>query len=104
MRVLFTSAALAGLVLASPSAAEPVEDSYAVSIAYGDLNMSSAAGVEAFNGRVKAQAKEVCRGPAVTPLQQTIQFHECRARFLRSAERQLQMAIAPSGGAILAAR
>ena len=103
MRVLFTSIALAGLMFAAPAAAQPSED-YSVAVPYGDLNLGSDAGLATFNGRVQASANDVCTGASDSPLQVKLQIQKCRAHFKQAAERQLQLAIGPSSGTLLAAR
>ena len=104
MRVLFTSIALAGLIAATPAAAQPGAEDFSVAIPYSDLNLASAAGLATFSGRVKSAAANVCIGAGDSPLQQTLQAQKCRANFKRTAEQQLQLALAPVGGRIFAAR
>ena len=103
MRVLLTSIALAGLFTASPAAAEPAGDAYPVSIFYGDLNMANPVGLSRLKDRIAAEAGKACDAVSDSPLTQTIETKQCRAKFTRSAERQLSLALAPAGGARLMA-
>jgi UrcA family protein len=104
VRALFTSIVLAGLIHAAPAAAQPIEDTYSVAIPYGDLNLTSIQGRMAFDARVKAAADTVCLGFGVTPLEQAVYAKKCRDNFTRTAGQQLQLASAPAGGLMLAAR
>lgn len=73
--VTLTAAALAAASFAAPAlAADPVSST----VAYGDLNLSSPAGVEAFNRRVRAAAKVVCGdGPGFRSLAETRWIGRC---------------------------
>lgn len=98
MRVLFTSIALAGLISAVPAVAEPVGEAYSVSISYQDLNVANPVGRARLKARIAAEADRICSSASDSPLTQAIDSKQCRARFTRSAERQLSLAIAPTGG------
>ena len=104
MRTLFISIALAGLTCTAPAFAQPAGDSFAVSISYADLNLSSTAGLATFRGRVKAGADRACVGVGDSPLQQLLQVQKCRANFISSADQQLHMAMDAGGGSRFAAR
>jgi len=104
MRTLFASIALASLACTAPAFAQPGADSFAVSISYADLNLSSAAGLATFRGRVKSGADRACVGVGDSPLQQLLQVQKCRAQFISSADRQLHMAVDTAGGHNLTAR
>ena len=103
MRVLFTSIAL-GLLCTAPANAQSMEDGYAVTITYADLNMDSAAGVATLMGRVKAGADKLCVGGDDPALPQTIQVKKCRDYFFRAAERQLEAGANPTSGLRIVAR
>jgi UrcA family protein len=98
MRVLFNAIALAGLVSAMPAVAEPVGEAYSVSISYEDLNVANPIGRARLKGRIAAEADRLCISASDSPLKQAMDSKQCRARFTRSAERQLSLALAPTGG------
>jgi UrcA family protein len=103
MRALMTSIALPA-IFAAPAAAQPTGGNYQVAVSYSDLNIYSAAGVAAFNGRVKAGANLVCGSDPVTPLQEGRVVRQCRADFIRGAQRNLQLALNSARGTVLASR
>jgi len=55
MKVLASLAVVAALATAGPTSAQDAR------VAWGDLNMSSAAGADAFDARVEAAARRLCR-------------------------------------------
>ena len=59
MKTLASLAAVLTLAAAPASASE-------VRIAWGDLDLSTAAGAEAFDARIRAAARKMCRGVPVT--------------------------------------
>jgi UrcA family protein len=73
--VALTAAALAAASFTTPALAG---DPASRTVAYGDLNLSSPAGVDVFNRRVRAAAKIVCGdGPGVRSLAETIWVGRC---------------------------
>ena len=73
--VALTAAALAAASFAAPALAG---DPASWTVAYGDLNLSSPAGVDAFNRRVRAAAKVVCGdGAGVRSLAETRWIGRC---------------------------
>jgi UrcA family protein len=103
MHALFTTLALSTLVAATPAAAQAGAEPFSVTIAYGDLNVVSDAGVEALLGRVKATANNVCAGVGDSILQQQLQAQQCRANFKRAVESKLWNEV-PAGGMRIGAR
>ena len=104
MRVLLTSIALAGLLCAAPANAQSIDDGYAVTIPFADLNMNSAAGLATLMGRVKAGADKLCVGGDDPALPQVIQVKKCRNYFFRSAQHQLDQGTNPARGLRIVAR
>ena len=104
MRVLLTSMALAFAGTAANAAAvQPAApEQFTVAVPYGDLNLSSPEGIAALRGRVQAKAAQACDVTPIT-LGQAIAVRKCRMNFVRSAERNLELATAPAGGTILLA-
>lgn len=98
MRTLLVPIAFAGLAYASAVAAQPVGDTYSVSIPYADLNLSNPAGVEALKGRIAAQAGRTCGATIPAPLKEVMDVRQCRAGFARAAEQRLQLASVARGG------
>lgn len=89
---------------ASPANAQSVElgdDSYRISVPYGDLNINNPAGMRTLNGRIKSAANQVCVTPSA-PLTIALQkASECRRQIVASAHSQLQLAAnSRSSGAI----
>lgn len=103
MRILLSAIAL-GMTCAAPAAAEPVSESFSVAIPYGDLNLDSPAGIAAFAGRVKGEAKLVCGQAFPAWLEEAANVRKCRADFVRAAERGVQVANVATGGRIVAGR
>ena len=103
MRTLLTIA-LASFVCAAPAAAAPADGEFSVAISYGDLNLSSAAGVAKLLGRVKARANMICVGASDSPLAETLQEQKCRKDFIRTAERTMQVAFVPASSGRAAGR
>ena len=56
MKALASLAAIAALAIAGSASAQEAR------IAWGDLDMSSAAGANAFDARIEAAARSLCRG------------------------------------------
>jgi UrcA family protein len=55
-------AALGTMVVAAPGAAAPPQETVAISIDYTDLDLSTAAGVNALYRRIVAASRRVCPG------------------------------------------
>lgn len=72
--VTITAAALTVLTVTAPAhAAEPAKR-----VAFTDLDMSSTAGVETFNRRIRAAAKTVCGdAPAYRSLAENLRIARC---------------------------
>ena len=61
-----TLASLAAVLIVASAAGAASAHSGGVRIAWGDLDLSTAAGAEAFDARVRAAARKMCRGVPVT--------------------------------------
>ena len=96
MRILLTSLALACSVAASPAVAQPGVEDFSVAISYGDLDVASGIGATSLLHRVKARANQSCVVVGDFPLQQLLQAQKCRAGFIRSAEKKMQLAEVPA--------
>jgi UrcA family protein len=99
-RIIFSVLAL-GAVLASTAPAF-AQDEPSVHVKYGDLNLNSAAGAEAFHQRLHAAIIQVCgepdhRDPAYAPI-----IMDCQHKAWAGAEMAEQKAIAEAGQAKLA--
>lgn len=83
--VTFTAAALTLLSVTAPAlAATPAKR-----VAYTDLDLSSPAGVEAFNRRVRAAAKSVCGdAPAYRSLAENLRIARCVDGAIESHQRK----------------
>jgi UrcA family protein len=99
-RLIFSAFALgAALVSAAPAFAQ---DEPSVAVKYGDLNLNSAAGVQAFHQRLQAAVIQVCgrpdhRDPAYAPF-----IVACQNQAWAKAEKAERQAIADAGQAKLA--
>ncbi|HVL42116.1 MAG TPA: UrcA family protein [Brevundimonas sp.] len=82
MKTLASLAAVAALAVAGPVSAQEAR------IAFGDLDMSSAAGANAFDARVAAAARSLCRG-VKKPGTRISDRAFCRAAVQAEAVRQL---------------
>jgi len=93
MRVI-SSTAIA-LVLASTAAVfcAPVHaETKSVEVSYSDLDLSTAAGVAALNGRIDRAVRKIC-GYASTSLTHRAMWKSCVAEARSSAQPQLALAI-----------
>ena len=61
-----TLASLAAVLIVASAAGAASAQSGAARISWGDLDLSTAAGAEAFDARVRAAARKMCRGVPVT--------------------------------------
>lgn len=91
MFVRSTFLAFAALAAACPAAAQ-TQDS--ILVGYSDLNLSSPAGREAFQGRVAAAARQVCGEYQPLELKMIAISRACQARAIASAETRLSQNLA----------
>ena len=95
MTKILSSMALA-IAMASLSAAQaqPAETALVrtATVSYSDLNLSSAAGLKTFHGRVKAAGNRLCSTVQLTPIEQVIEDKKCRASVVRAATAQVKIA------------
>ena len=89
-------ALLAVLAAAVPAAAQEPGDTFTASVRQDDLNLASPAGIATFRGRVKALADRVCGVVPVTPIREAGPVAACRSQLYRSADSQLDLALAPA--------
>ena len=61
-----TLASLAAVLIVASAAGAASAQTGATRIAWGDLDLSTAAGAEAFDARIRAAARKMCRGVSVT--------------------------------------
>jgi len=83
MKSLAALAAAFGLFAAGSAAAGDAR------VAYGDLDLTTASGVAAFNARLDAAARRVCRNPEVTGSRIHSTVGSCRAEARGQALEQL---------------
>ncbi len=103
--LLLASLAFATLGLSNAAAAESFGEPVITTISYGDLNLDSAAGRAALQGRVKVAANRICQDLAVTPIADVIAVTDCRASMVSSAMRQVgRTALRSPKGTLLASR
>lgn len=95
MRTFLVTAAIAALFVPAPAAAQPAANGeiYTVSIPYADLNLDSAEGQAAFQGRVKSEATRACGASKTAPLEEAGNIRECRAELIRNAGQRLELAL-----------
>jgi UrcA family protein len=89
----------AALASAAPAFAQ---DAPSVAVKYGDLNLSSAAGVQAFHQRLEAAVVQVCGKPDVHDLAYAPIITDCQIQTWADAEKAERQAIAEAGHAKLA--
>ncbi len=95
-RSIAASAALVATVI-TLAAATPINAATPVKVAYGDLNLASAQGVQTFNGRVRVAAREVCNHGV-----SAVDAASCRSRTIAAA--QSKVAMTSDAGIQLASR
>ena len=89
--VTLTAAALAAMSFAAPAVAADAGRT----VAYGDLNMASTAGVETFNRRIHAAAKSVCGdAPGIRTLAETRWISRCVDTIVGDHQRVMQASAA----------
>ena len=105
MRILLASLAIATASLSTAAAAQSFGEVVLTTISYGDLNLDSAAGRAALQGRVKVAANRICHDLAVTPIPDGIAVADCRTSMMSSALRQVERtALRSPQGTSLASR
>jgi UrcA family protein len=72
------------------------------SVSFADLNLSTEAGQDRLESRVKSAVKEVCGAANSRGLQEQIQINKCRQTAMKSATRQMDIAIAKNQNGNLA--
>jgi UrcA family protein len=82
---------------AAPAAAEPV------TIAYGDLNVTTEAGAQVLAQRFDAGVDTACARPDIRDVKANAEFAACRAEAVNSAAQQLNQAGALTGASKLLA-
>ena len=98
MFVRSTFLALAALAAATPAFAETSDT---VLVGYSDLNLSSPAGRQAFEGRIAAAARQVCGEYQPLQLKLIAISRACQARAIASAATRLSHNLS-SGHVLLA--
>ncbi len=99
-RLIFSVLAL-GAALASAAPAFAQEDTSVV-VKYGDLNLNSAAGAQAFHQRLQAAVVQVCGEPDRHDLAYSQFVRNCQSQAWARAEVAEHQAIADAGQAKLA--
>lgn len=99
MKMIVPFIALFAAALACPAVAQERVDTFTASVQQDDLNLTSAAGLATFRGRVKALADRVCGAVPVVPIREAAPVAACRAQLFGSAQAQLDLAGAPAAGA-----
>jgi UrcA family protein len=89
MRILLASLALASVGVSNAATAQSINEPIVATVSYADLNLDSAAGRAALEGRVKVAANRVCQDLAVTPIADVIAVADCKTALMSSAQRQL---------------
>jgi len=91
------AAALAlGTVVAATSpvfARGPAPAAPMARIAYSDLNLATAAGIQRLNARVRAAAEKLCPSGGVEALDAELEISVCRNRLITAAAPQVRQAI-----------
>jgi UrcA family protein len=97
MFVRSTFLALAALAATASAAPAIAQSSDSVAVGYGDLNLSSPAGREAFERRVGAAARQVCGEYQPLELKMIALSRACRARALAAGQAQFGQSLAAGG-------
>lgn len=85
---------------AAPAAADIVvtgSPAPTAKVAYDDLDLGSAAGLNRLNARIRAAADRLCSDPGVKGLEAQLQAAACRDATIAAAAPQVARAIAQSG-------
>jgi UrcA family protein len=105
MRTLLASIALATAGVSTAVPAQSIDQPFVATISYADLNLDSAAGKAAFEGRVKVVANRYCHDLTISPIAEVVAVADCRASMMSAAQRQLGRTASRSPkGTLLAAR
>ena len=93
MKTILALAAAAAAISAAPAAAQPsaLEDSYSVSIPYGDLNLNSAKGLSILQRRIDGGSEGVCSRRDRHNMNQWGNIDRCRQHFLAEAQQQVDL-------------
>ena len=99
--------ALAAMLAAASASAEApvtiVGGQPSVRVSYADLDLASAAGRKALEGRVQRAASRLCVDNGVRDLERRMGGRDCIARAVASAAPQIELAVAGHGKAQLPA-
>jgi UrcA family protein len=87
--VAITAAALLALGAASHASAQSAQDGPSISVGYSDLDLSTASGRAALQGRINAAVDQVCPRFDIRRLELRQYQQACRSAALASAEQQL---------------
>ncbi len=102
------SALIAAAFLATAGAAHAqpasIGEGYSASIRHNDLDVSTAAGLATFRGRVKAAANRLCGTVESRLFEEAQASAQCRAQLMRSAEQQLAATTAAASAEIVGTR
>jgi UrcA family protein len=103
MTMIKTLVLAAAAFAAVPALAQEAPTS--VSVAYGDLNLSSPHGAAVLKARVKAAARQICGVAQAPGLTEAMAVSACRTSVLSSAEPQMNLAMnrGGSGSVVIAA-
>jgi len=93
MKKLSISAAIA--VTLSSLAAAPAVAQDAVTVHYGDLDLTTATGVQVLDQRLAAAVKAVCDRPDIRDLKSMVAYEQCKDSAMTSANEQLARQGAP---------
>lgn len=89
-RTVALAGALAALAITSVSLAAPRSDSApSVTVHYGDLDLSTAAGVDILYRRIAGAARQVCPGVYSRDLSTVIAANRCQAEAIANAVQRL---------------
>ena len=84
------------VAIATPASAAEASDQ--VSIAYGDLDLSTAAGKAQFERRVRQASRSFCGDAPMHNIGQRTQVLTCQSDVLAAAQEDLQTALAAKAG------
>ena len=88
--IALTLVAGAALAVSAPAFAQTASNAPAITIAYSDLEASSAAGARSLAARIKTAATTVCGGePDIHQLAEHSRFSQCRDEAVSKAVRQV---------------
>jgi UrcA family protein len=96
MLKLASALALTGLMATTAAAQTRVVvegNAPAAQVSYADLNLETAAGLKALNGRVREAADRLCLDHDVRDMARSMLGHACRQIALESAQSQIRRAV-----------